>query len=171
MTEEVPAGGPSASPKAAIMAVPAKPWFRVFHVNDSTDDQVLFQAACRRGRVPFEWHVTDSAEKGISYLKTLIEHSPRMPVCWPDLVLLDVVMPFTSGFEVLRYIRSTRELKHLPVVIFTGDMRPHTAEESRRLGATAFRLKPADFDATVRVAQDLHRLMCELKAQGGFGAE
>jgi hypothetical protein len=43
-----------------------RPTLLVFHINDSTDDQVLFQAACKHAQVPFLWHVADSAEKAIS---------------------------------------------------------------------------------------------------------
>src|SRR2546429_1486745 len=110
----------SDSPSPSAERVPValsllKPFLRVLHVNDSTDDQVLFQAACRKGNVPFNWHVCDSAEKGISYLQSLVDQSKKTPVCWPDLVLLDIVMPGSSGIEVLKFVRRTPELKELPV--------------------------------------------------------
>ena len=114
---------PAATPVTSAEPSPIKltePYLRVFHVNDSTDDQILFQAACRAGKVPFNWHVADSAEKGISYLKTLLEQSKDVPVCWPDLILLDIVMPSGSGLEVLKFIRATPQLKQLPVIIFTS---------------------------------------------------
>jgi CheY-like chemotaxis protein len=137
--------------------------FRIFHVNDSTDDQVLFQAACRRAGVPFDWHVTDSAQKGISYLRTLVEQSAKIPVCWPDLVVLDIVMPFVSGFEVLKYVRATPEIKHLPVIIFSGHLLPDNEQESLRLGANAFRMKPSEFEDIVRMARELHQLLKSLR--------
>jgi len=137
--------------------------FRVLHVNDSTDDQVLFQAACRQGGVPFDWHVTDSAEKGISYLRSLVQHSEKLPVCWPDLILLDIVMPMVSGFEVLKFIRETKELKHLPVVVFTGHTFPSHRDESLKLGANAFMLKPQDFTEAVTLAKHLHTLLETLR--------
>jgi CheY-like chemotaxis protein len=141
---------------------------RIFHVHDSTDDQVLFQAACRKGGIPFDWHVVDSAEKGISYLRALVEHSREVPVCWPDLVLLDIVMPMVSGFEVLNYIRETPELKHLPVIVFTGHSFPKHREDSLKFGADAFLLKPQDFTAAVNLARELYALLQKLR--GGTGA-
>ena len=148
---------------AAILPNPTQT-FRVFHINDSTDDQVLFQAACQKGGIPFNWHVTDSAQKGISYLKTLVEHSGEMPVCWPDLVLLDLVMPIASGFEVLKFIRATTELKHLPVVVFTGDTVPTNRTDSLKMGATAFMLKPQSFSEAVALARELYQLFIALKS-------
>jgi len=162
MTQEVSTSSSSTQPSPAVLPTLSQatvPHFRVFHVNDSTDDQVLFQAACQKGGVPFNWHVADSAEKGISYLRTLVEHSEKVPVCWPDIVLLDIVMPMVTGLEVLRYIRETAELKHLPVVVFTGHSHPQNREDSIRLGANAFWLKPQDFVGAVTIARDLYRLL------------
>src|SRR5262245_42097736 len=158
MSGDISPGTTKAQDVAAILPNPAKT-FRVFHINDSTDDQVLFQAACQQGGVPFNWHVADSAQKGISYLKTLVEHSGEMPVCWPDLVLLDLVMPIVNGFEVLKFIRATHELKHLPVVVFTGNTFPSNRDDSIKLGANAFMLKPQSFSEAVALARELYKLM------------
>src|SRR5688500_3501635 len=52
----------------------------------------------------------------------------------PAAMLLDVLMPGTDGFEVLREIRKTPAGRRLPVVLMSGAWR---AEERRRdLGAT-----------------------------------
>ncbi len=141
--------------------------FRVFHVNDSTDDQVIFQAACRRAQVPFDWHVTDSAVKGISYLSTLLQQAGTIPVCWPDLIVLDIVMPLTSGFEVLQFIRQTPELKRLPVVMFTGDGFEKTRQTSLQLGASLHLIKPTQFDEIVAIAKMLHAMLQGWTAEGG----
>src|SRR5579859_4357351 len=131
--------------------------FLVLHVNDNTDDQVLFQAACREASVPFQWHVTESAERGISYLESLVALSRTRQVHWPDLVVLDVVMPGASGLQVLSHIRSTQELKNLPVVILTGHPSPALREEAQRLGANSFYEKSVNFSETVDLVRALYR--------------
>jgi CheY-like chemotaxis protein len=128
----------------------------VLHVNDSTDDQVLFQAACKQAGVPLLWHVADSAEKGISYLETLVRVSKQHDVRWPDLILLDIIMPGDNGFRVLEYIRNTAELKKLPVVIFTGHGNPTLQSQASELGANSFISKPADFSEAVQMAGTLY---------------
>jgi hypothetical protein len=67
----------------------ARPSLLVFHVNDSTDDQVLFQAACSKADVPIQWQVADSSERAISLLKSILALSKTQDVSWPDLVVLD----------------------------------------------------------------------------------
>jgi len=164
MGPDVPPASVSQSPLAVPLSFDPEPFLRVFHVNDSTDDQVLFQAACREGDVRFNWHVTDSAEKGISYLQTLIEQSKAaLPVCWPDLVLLDIVMPRISGFDVLRFIRATPEVKHLPVVIWTGFPLPDHKERSLELGANLFLAKPVGFQQVVQLARELYEMVKRIK--------
>jgi CheY-like chemotaxis protein len=144
---------PQQGREAALLA---RPDLLVFHVNDSTDDQVLFQAACKKAHVPFQWHVAESAQRGISYLESLLTMSRKHPVRWPDLVVLDIVMPDASGFKVLEYIRSSPKLRPLPVVIFTGCSTPERMKQAYDLGANAFHEKPVSFSDTVKLVGSLY---------------
>jgi two-component system response regulator len=128
----------------------------VLHVNDSTDDQVLFQTACKHAKVPFLWHVADSAEKALSYLQTLLKVSRVRSVSWPDLVLLDIAMPGASGLQVLEYVRATPDLKSLPVVVFTVHDDPKLIRQAQQLGANSYLLKPKQFHETVRLVTSLY---------------
>ena len=103
--------------------------------------------------------------KGFRTLKTLVAQSQAVPVCWPDLIVLDVHMPFENGFEVLKFIRATPQLKRLPVVIFTGDTFPETREQSIALGANLFLLKPVNFQEIVELARSLYELMRQMKSE------
>src|SRR5215469_5481380 len=85
----------------AIPILPLRQPLLVFHINDNTDDQVLFQAACKQANVPFQWHVAESAQRGVSYLTSLLTLSQKQSVRWPDLVVLDIIMPGDSGMKVL----------------------------------------------------------------------
>jgi CheY-like chemotaxis protein len=146
----------STSQRNQESALMARPDLLVFHVNDSTDDQVLFQAACKKARVPFQWHVAESAQRGISYLESLVAMSQEHAVRWPDLVVLDIVMPDATGFKVLEYIRGTARLRPLPVVIFTGCSTPERMKQAYDLGANAFHEKPVSFTDTVKLVGTLY---------------
>ena len=128
----------------------------ILHINENTDDQVLFQAAAKHAEVPVEWHVVESAQRGVSYLESLInlsrEHEPR----WVDLVLLELVLPDDNGLAVLKHVRGTPELRHLPVVILTGHENPSTHKEAYELGANAVHLKPAKFEDSVQLVRMLY---------------
>jgi CheY-like chemotaxis protein len=148
----------------------AKRTLLVLHVNDSTDDQVLFQTACKHAKVPFVWHVADSAEKALSYFRTLLEVNRRHAVRWPDLVLLDIVMPGDSGLRVLEYMRATPDLKALPVVIFTSEDEPKLIRKAAELGANSYLLKPKQFHETVQLVGALYATWSRAKRPAAAAA-
>ena len=65
----------------------------------------------------------------------------------PDLVILDVMMPGQSGWEVCRSIRETPSLKDTKVIMLTG-VGPRMNEMTSPLyGADAYLDKPFEFEA------------------------
>ncbi|HDQ04131.1 MAG TPA: response regulator [Deltaproteobacteria bacterium] len=63
-----------------------------------------------------------------------------------DLVLLDVMMPGISGFDVLKSIRENKKLQSLPVIIITGLADKENRLKGLQLGADDFITKPFDVD-------------------------
>jgi CheY-like chemotaxis protein len=128
----------------------------VLYVNDSFDDQVLLQAAVKKAGVPMEFHVADSLEHGVSYLKSLVDlsrtHDPR----WVDLVLLDILLRDGSGLTILKFIRQTPQLRRTPVVILTGLQNPIAHKAAYTLGADAVHEKPSVFEGLVQLSKELY---------------
>lgn len=60
----------------------------------------------------------------------------------PDIVLLDVMLPFLSGLQVLTYIRSKIEWEKVPVVMLTADGSEHDIKRALETGANDYMLKP-----------------------------
>ena len=64
---------------------------------------------------------------------------------FPDVILLDIVMPEKDGFEVCEILKSDNTTKHIPIIIVSAN---HYDTKSRvkslRLGADAFLSKPID---------------------------
>src|ERR1700677_2110726 len=74
----------------------------------------------------------------------------------PDLVVLDVMMPGMSGWEVCRKIREDVALAHTGVVMLTGIGENLNQMTSPLYGADAYLDKPFDFDQLdAKVAQAL----------------
>jgi len=59
----------------------------------------------------------------------------------PDLVLLDVVMPGMSGFEVLKKVKSDAKFKDVAILMFSNLGQEHEVAESLALGAEEFLVK------------------------------
>jgi diguanylate cyclase (GGDEF)-like protein len=62
----------------------------------------------------------------------------------PDVVLLDLVMPEMSGFEILERMRADGNLRHVPVIVLTSATDSETKLKALELGATDFLAKPVD---------------------------
>ncbi|HEY9886575.1 MAG TPA: response regulator [Vampirovibrionales bacterium] len=60
----------------------------------------------------------------------------------PDLILLDVMMPFLTGFQVCAELRKDNELIRVPVVILTAKGGQDDKEMAKSVGATYFLTKP-----------------------------
>ena len=74
----------------------------------------------------------------------------------PDLVLLDIVMPEVSGLDILRELRSDRDLRQTPVIIVSATTDPEVKQAALRLRVTDFLDKPVDqHDLILRVRNAL----------------
>lgn len=60
----------------------------------------------------------------------------------PDVVLADVFMPRFSGYEVCEYIKTSEQLRHIPVMLLVGSFEPFDEAEARRIGANDILTKP-----------------------------
>ena len=60
----------------------------------------------------------------------------------PDIVLLDLMLPKKSGFEVCAAIRRDPALHNIPVIIFTGKGQEMDERLCREIGASAYITKP-----------------------------
>ncbi len=76
----------------------------------------------------------------------------------PDLIVLDLMMPFLDGFEVMKLLRGiiSRE-KYLPILVLTADNSDATKKKALASGATDFLSKPFDLvEVALRILNLLH---------------
>jgi diguanylate cyclase (GGDEF)-like protein len=62
----------------------------------------------------------------------------------PDILLLDLMMPEVSGFDILAQIRTHEEFRYTPVIILTAESEPKAKLRALELGATDLLTKPVD---------------------------
>ena len=105
---------------------------KILVVDDSpTDRQFLLEALSKLG---YQVVLADSGEQGIAKAKTEI----------PDLVLMDVVMPGTNGFQATRQIARDEATKHIPVIMCTSKSQETDRIWGLRQGAKDYVVKPID---------------------------
>ncbi|KUF10296.1 response regulator transcription factor [Pseudoponticoccus marisrubri] len=60
----------------------------------------------------------------------------------PDILILDVMLPGRSGYDILRDLREAPETKALPVLMLTARGQSKDREMAERAGASRFMTKP-----------------------------
>lgn len=60
----------------------------------------------------------------------------------PELILLDLDLPYLSGFEVLEALRSDPASQKIPVIIVTGNAEEEVHDRCRALGIEGYLTKP-----------------------------
>ncbi len=113
-------------------------------VEDNPDHAMLVRIAVERAGLPLRVNIVGNGVDAISYLAGTGPHADRGTHPFPDLVLLDLVMPGLDGFQVLEWIRGRADMHELPVVVLTSSINPRDEARARRLGASDFQTKPSD---------------------------
>lgn len=123
---------------------------------DATKSKILLVeddiglASVYKVRLEAEGFEVFHSENGETALKDAIEHKP-------DLIVLDVMMPKISGFDVLDILRNTPETAHLKVVMLTALSQPKDVARAKELGADDYLVKSQVVIADV-VARIKHHL-------------
>jgi DNA-binding response OmpR family regulator len=73
----------------------------------------------------------------------------------PDLVLLDVMMPIKTGFDVCHEVRANEALKDTCIVMLTAKGRDTDVAKGLALGANAYMTKPFSTKELVQRVQEL----------------
>ncbi len=75
----------------------------------------------------------------------------------PQLVMLDVVLPYASGFELLGEIRSNQKWNEVPVIMLTGHAREQDIVQGLEAGANDYIAKPFQpRELIARIRRTLH---------------
>ncbi|MHC1605648.1 MAG: response regulator [Candidatus Methanofastidiosia archaeon] len=115
---------------------------KILIVDDTPDNIKLLKAFL----TPFDYEIT-TAQDGVEALEKAFSEKP-------DLVLLDLMLPKISGFEVLKEIKS-RE-REMPVVVLTAYGSEETAVQTMRSGAEDYLInKPLRKEDVVNVVQKI----------------
>ncbi len=88
----------------------------------------------RLQREEFEVIIAKDGEEATKLLKSLL----------PDLILLDIILPKKSGFEIMEDIKSDPELSDkidVPIIIISNLSQPEDIQKSKQLGAIEYFVK------------------------------
>jgi twitching motility two-component system response regulator PilH len=86
-----------------------------------------------------------------------IEAQAHLKSSRPDLVILDVILPGQSGFELCRELKTNPSTQQIPVVICSSKDTEVDKMWGDMLGANAYLTKPVNVEELVKTVQGLIR--------------
>ncbi|MBI5424401.1 MAG: response regulator [Opitutae bacterium] len=115
----------------------------VLVVEDDENDVFFLRRALDSVAAGIDLHVASDGRQAMDYLLGRDGFSDRTEHPLPSVVLLDLKVPYISGLEVLRQIRTTPELRRLIVVILTSSALESDVTQAYEIGANSFLVKPS----------------------------
>ena len=104
---------------------------RIFIVEDDPLMSRMYQKAFKLNN--YEIEQAFDGEEAIAKLETM---NPK-----PLIIVLDVMMPKMSGFDVLKHIKASPDLKSIPVVMLSNLAGQEDAEKALSMGAVLYLVK------------------------------
>jgi CheY-like chemotaxis protein len=122
--------------------------------DDDPDDRMFFNDAASSLAVKTNLTMVKDGAK-------LMDHLAAPEVALPDILFLDLNMPFKNGFQCLTEIRSSPRLKDIFIIIYSTTSNPREVDETFIKGANLFIQKPNTFTELKRMLAKVFTL--ELK--------
>ena len=127
---------------------------QVLLIEDNRGDAVLTRRAFRRARIANEITVAETGEKGLSILRREGEFAgaPR-----PDLILLDLNLPYMHGQDFLTQVKTDPDLKRIPVVVLSSSAAESDIIGSYNRHANGYITKPLTTDTYDDIVERLEQ--------------
>lgn len=122
------------------------PELNVLLVDDDSEESYLFNEALEHAHLDIRLSRANDGNDLMVYLL-------NQPA--PDLVFMDINMPYKDGVEALTEIRSNPKFKDLPLIIYSTTKNEDSINACYEKGANLFVIKPNDFDEMVQVVKKI----------------
>ncbi len=109
-------------------------------IDDDEDDHCFFVAALKGQSMKI--HCTHYLKP-----KEALEKISQNKGTQPSYIFIDLNMPQLTGLDCLRILKGTPTLSDIPIIIYSTSSNPNDIDTCKRLGATAYIIKPDSIDA------------------------
>jgi len=113
--------------------------FKILHVEDCPAEARLMKEAVR---ISGHNCIIEHVENGVDALEYLHICSKTV-----DIVLTDLNMPKMNGWELIKHIKSSDALLHIPVAVLSTSVCQKDRDYCEMHGAISYMEKPINFDA------------------------
>ena len=114
---------------------------------DDPDDQELIRIAFSEVEGNYQLQVVNDGKEALEYLKAAAQ--------LPCLIVLDYNMPELNGAQVIQRLSADNRYRSIPKVILSTSSNPLYIEESLNGGASAYKIKPHNFQQLIGIAREM----------------
>lgn len=122
-------------------------------VDDDDGDQILIERVLDKLHYAGKFDAVNSGTKMMDLLTGKLQSGEALP----GFILLDINMPGKDGKMVLRELKACENLRHIPVIMFSTSDSPDDIKDCYSLGASAYVVKPLEFDRLMGVVEQILR--------------
>jgi len=121
-------------------------------VEDNPGDVRLTQEVFKESKILNNLSVAVDGMEAMAFLR---REGKYVNALCPDLILLDLNLPKKDGREVLAEIKSSEQLKRIPVVVLTISKAEEDIFKTYELYANCFITKPLDLDQFITIVKSI----------------
>ncbi|WP_284653144.1 response regulator [Flavobacterium terrisoli] len=110
-------------------------------VEDNEGDILLTTEALEEGKIINKVSVVKDGKQAIDFLN---QKEPFENAVLPNLILLDINLPKKNGHEVLQYIKESKHLRYIPIIMLTTSSSEKDIIKAYNHYANCFITKPVD---------------------------
>ena len=111
-------------------------------IEDSDEDFTALSRAIKKTQVNLPIYRCEDGDEALDFLYHEGEYQETASSPRPSLIILDLNLPGTDGREVLAEVKQDRELKTIPVVIFSTSSNPKDITACYGQGVSGYMVKP-----------------------------
>jgi CheY-like chemotaxis protein len=135
---------------SALPVISQHKHIEILVVSGDAADTRLTVEAFRAAGLTSGLRCVNDGEDALLYVRGEVKYT-GVPV--PDLIFLDLSLPRVSGLEVLKEIKSTPELMHIPIVVASGTENPDDIRAVYALNGNCFMRKPNELPQFLRFVE------------------
>lgn len=125
---------------------------KILLVEDNPGDVRLTIEALKDSKI---YNTLDVVEDGSDALAYLRKEGKYANTATPDLILLDFDLPTLSGKEVLEQVKTSKDLRLIPIIVLTVSQSEQDIWRAYDLQANAYVNKPIDLDQFIAVIRSI----------------
>jgi len=114
----------------------------IFLVEDDPNDVFLMERAMKKGNLNVPMRHAKNGRDAIQYLEAAGKRDDPSAFPMPQVIFLDLKLPFVHGFDVLRWIKEESAVSKVPVIVLSSSLEDEDRKKAYALGAEKFLIKP-----------------------------